>query len=171
MQASARSVDEYIASLPDDRRSALATVRDVVRANLPGGFEEGMQHGMIGWYVPLSRYPDTYNGEPLCMAGLASQKGYMSLYLIAVYTDDEMRRRFEDEYRRSGKKLDMGKSCVRFKSLDDLPLDVVGRVIAALDVDEFIARIEALHGSPSSRRATKVRGAGRKTGPSRRAKH
>src|SRR5690606_30676429 len=85
VSSKASTVDEYIASLPDDRRAAIAAVRDVIRKNLPPGYEEGMQYGMIGWYVPLSRYPDTYNGQPLGVVALASQKQYMSLYLMAVY--------------------------------------------------------------------------------------
>src|SRR5688572_17403916 len=94
--SSARTVDEYIASLPDDRREAVEAVRAVVRDNLPAGYREGMQFGMIAWYVPLERFPDTYNGQPLGLAGLASQKNYMSLYLNTVYGDQATERWFRD---------------------------------------------------------------------------
>ena len=117
--SSATTPDEYIASLPDDRRQAVAAVRDVVRDNLPEGFEEGMQYGMIAWYVPLERFPDTYNGQPLGLAGLASQKQYISLYLLSVYGDTDTERWFKERYAATGKRLNMGKSC--------LPLPAAGR--------------------------------------------
>src|SRR5262245_58618690 len=98
---------------------------------------------MIGYYVPLSRFPDTYNGQPLALAGLAAQKQYFSLYLMRVYGDPKMRDWFESEYAKAGKKLDMGKSCVRFQSADDLPLDIIGKVIASTSVDEYVEVYEA----------------------------
>jgi hypothetical protein len=143
----AQSADEYLASLPDDRREALSTLRDVVRANLPDGFEEGMQYGMIGYYIPLERFPNTYNGQPLGLAAIASQKNHMALYLNNVYGDRGTDARFRERYAASGKKLDMGKSCVRFRRLEDLPLDVIGRTIAEESVDGFIARYEAARSS------------------------
>ena len=146
--------DEYIASLPEERRKAVAAVRDVVRRNLPPGFEEGMQYGMIGWYIPLERFPDTYNGQPLGLAGLASQKNYMSLYLNNVYGDRETERWFKERYAASGKRLSMGKSCVRFTKLEDLPLDVIGETIARADVDRYLAHYGEARGS--SRRARRV---------------
>jgi hypothetical protein len=139
----AASVAEYLASLPPERRKAIAAVRKVIRANLPPGYEEGPQYGMIGYYVPLSRFPDTYNGQPLCLAGLASQASYMSLYLMCVYGDGKLRAAFERGFRAAGKKLNMGKSCVRFRSVDDLPLDVIGKAIAAVGVDRYIASYKA----------------------------
>ena len=146
--------DEYIASLPEERRRAVAAVRDVVRRNLPPGFEEGMQYGMIGWYVPLERFPDTYNGQPLGLAALASQKNYMSLYLNNVYGDRETERWFRERYAASGKRLSMGKSCVRFTKLEDLPLDVIGETIARADVDRYLAHYgEARGSSREARRA------------------
>ena len=151
----ARTPDEYIASLPDDRREAIATVREVVRKNLPTGFEEGMQYGMIGWYVPLERFPDTYNGQPLALAGLASQKGYMSLYLNNVYGDPDTERSFKERYEASGKRLDMGKSCVRFKRLEDLPLEVIGETIARTDLDRYLEHYAVARGSSrQTRKAT-----------------
>jgi hypothetical protein len=109
-RSDARTPDEMIAALPPERREAISAVRDVIRANLPPGYEEGMQFGMLAWYVPLERFPDTYNGQPLGLAALASQKNYLSLYLNTVYGDPETERWFRERYAASGKKLDMGKS-------------------------------------------------------------
>jgi hypothetical protein len=112
-----------------------------------------MQYGMIGYYVPLERFPDTYNGQPLGLAAMASQKGYMSLYLDTVYGDPETDLWFRERYAASGKKLDMGKSCVRFRKLDDLPLDLVAETIARTPVDRYIERYEAVRGSSRKARA------------------
>ncbi len=142
MRSDATTVDEYLASLPDDRRKAISEVREVILTNLPNGYEEAMNWGMITYQVPLETYPETYNKQPLMYAGLASQKNHMAVYLTGVYTSDGDRAAFEEEYRASGKRLDMGKSCVRFRKLDDLPLDVIGRAIAACDVDSFIELVE-----------------------------
>ena len=141
----AATVREYLAELPPDQRKTVAAVRKLIRAHLPRGFAETMQHGMIGYCVPLSRHADTYNGQPLCYAALAAQKNYLSLYLMNVYGDRATERWFADAFRKAGKKLDMGKSCVRFKSLDDLPLDVIGQAIARTTVDDFIAVYETRH--------------------------
>ncbi len=149
----AQTPDEYIAALPDGRREAVATVRDVVRRNLPPGFEEGVSYGMIGWYVPLERFPDTYNGQPLGLAALASQKNYMSLYLNNVYGDPETEAWFRQRYAASGKKLDMGKSCVRFKRAEDLALDVIGEAIARTDLESYLARYAEARGSSRQTRA------------------
>jgi hypothetical protein len=141
VKSTAASVESYLAELPDERRAALAVVRAVILEHLPAGFEEGMQYGMIGYYVPLARYPVTYNGEPLGVAGLASQKRHMSLYLMGIYAEDDaswFRKRWET----TGKKLDMGKGCVRFRRLEELPLDVVGEAVARTSVDDFIAAYE-----------------------------
>jgi hypothetical protein len=141
VRSNASTVDDYLAELPDDRREAISAVREVIRENLPAGFEEGMQYGMIGYYVPLERYPDTYNGEPLGVAGLANQKRHLALYLMGVYAEEDDSW-FRERWQSTGKKLDMGKSCVRFRRLDDLPLDVVGEAIARTSVDAFIAAYE-----------------------------
>ncbi|MCW5805066.1 MAG: DUF1801 domain-containing protein [Deltaproteobacteria bacterium] len=149
--SAAATVDAYLAELPEDRRAALTAVRAVVNAHLPAGYVEGMQYGMIGWCVPLSRYPDTYNGQPLAIASLASQKQYMALYLVGVYGDRDLEAWFRRAFAASGKKLDMGKSCVRFKTLDALPLDVIGQTIAKVPVDAFLARYEAVKKPASAR--------------------
>jgi hypothetical protein len=142
VSSAATTVTKYLASLPADRRAAIQKVRAVINANLPAGYEEGMQYGMIGWHVPLSRYPDTYNGQPLGVAALASQKGYMALYLTCVYGDPALATWFRTAWAASGKKLDMGKSCVRFKTLDALPLEVIAETIARVDVTSFLAAYE-----------------------------
>jgi hypothetical protein len=137
----AATVPEYLAELPEERRPSIEAVRAVILEHLPRGYEEVMQHGMISYVVPLSRYPDTYNKQPLAMASLANQKRYMALYLMGVYADDG-ESWFQQHWRATGKKLDMGKSCVRFKRLDDVALDVVGAAIARTSVDEFIEQYE-----------------------------
>jgi len=142
MHSSAATVHEYLADLGADRRTAIEAVRDVIVANLPAGFEEAMNWGMIAYQVPLERYPDTYNGEPLMYAALASQKRHMAVYLSAIYSDEVRREAFFDEYRSTGKRLDAGKSCVRFRRLDDLPLDIIGRSIASTSVAAFIEMYE-----------------------------
>ena len=139
----AATVAEYLAELPADRREALAEVRETILANLPAGFVEAMAWGMICYELPLATYPDTYNGKPLLVAALASQKRHMAVYLQAIYADPRRRSDFEADYRSTGKRLDVGASCVRFRTLDDLPLDLIGRTIAAVDASEFIADYEA----------------------------
>jgi len=152
--SAAKTPDEYIASLPPDRREAISAMREVVRRNLPDGYEEGMEFGMIAWYVPLERFPDTYNGHPLGLVALASQKQYMSLYLNTVYGDPKMGEWFRARYTQTGKRLNMGKSCLRFKSLDDLPLDVIGETIAMVPVDRYVARYQAARGSSRKTRSS-----------------
>ena len=151
MQSDADSVQAYLAELPEDRREIVEAVRAVILEHLPTGFEEGMQYGMIGYYVPLERYPVTYNGQPLGVAALASQKRHLSLYLMGIYGDDGESSWFRERWAETGKKLDMGKSCVRFRRLDDLALDVVGDAIARTSVDDFIAVYERSRGlAPST---------------------
>ena len=139
----AATVDEYLAELPEDRRAVVSAVRDVVLRNLPEGYQESMAFGMIGYGIPLERYPDTYNGQPLSYAALAAQKNYYALYLLGAYQDSEQERQLREAFQAAGKKLDMGKSCVRFKKLDDLPLDAIGRFIASTPPEAFIAHYEA----------------------------
>ena len=145
-RSEAKTVEEYLDELTDDRRETVEAVRDVVNSNLPDGYEETVQFGMISYVVPLERYPKTYNRQALQYAALASQKNYVSLYLMNVYGNEETERWFVDRYRASGKRLDMGKACVRFKSIDDLPLDLIGETIARTPVDDFIALYEKARG-------------------------
>ena len=143
MRSEATTVDQYLAELPDDRRDAIETVRDVILSNLPEGYAESMMWGMITYSVPLDVHPDTYNGQPLMYAALASQKNHMAVYLSGVYADDDRRDAFLSDYRATGKRLDMGKSCVRFRRIDDLPVELIGESIGAIDVDSFIELYEA----------------------------
>ena len=154
MTSKANTVEQYLASLPADRRAAMSAVRDVILKNLDKDYEEGMQYGMIGYYVPLERFPDTYNRQPLSLAGIASQKRYMSLYLNTVYGDPETDRWFRKRYAASGKKLDMGKGCVRFRRLDDLPLDLIAETIARTPVDRYVERYRAVRGSTRKARVS-----------------
>jgi uncharacterized protein YdhG (YjbR/CyaY superfamily) len=151
--STATTPEEYIAALPDDRREAVATVREVINRNLPPGYVEGMSYGMIAWWVPLETFGDTYNGEPLGLAGIASQKNYMSLYLMTVYGSLEEEAWFKERYARSGKKLNMGKSCLRFRRLEEVPLDVIGETIARADLDRMLAHYAEARGSSRKTRA------------------
>jgi uncharacterized protein YdhG (YjbR/CyaY superfamily) len=145
MQSNATTVEAYLAELPEERRTALESVRQTILANLPPGYEEAMNWGMIVYQVPLARYPHTYNGQPLAYAGLASQKNHMAVYLMAIYAEEAARERFETAYRATGKRYDVGKSCVRFRKIDDLPLELIGESITTFSVDEFVARVEQAH--------------------------
>ena len=143
MRSEAETVQAYLGELPPDRRTAIERVRETILERLPEGYVETMNWGMICYEIPLSRYPETYNGQPLMYAALASQKRHMAVYLTGLYTDDAARERFEAAYRATGKPYDVGKSCVRFRSLDDLPLDVIGDAVASLPVERFLAAYEA----------------------------
>lgn len=154
--SSASTVEEYLVQLPPERREAISAVRDVILRHLPAGYAEGMQYGMIGYYVPLDRFPDTYNGQPLGLAGLASQKSYMSLYLNSVYGDPETEAWFKERYAATGKRLDMGKSCLRFRRLDDLPLELIGETIARADLNRFLEHYRAARGSSRATRSRAI---------------
>jgi hypothetical protein len=153
----ARTVAEYLRELDADRRKVIAAVRKVVNDHLPDGYQEAMNFGMICWHVPLKTFPDTYNGQPLCYAALSAQKNHNSLYLMGVYGDPSQSAALADAFRKRGKKLDMGKSCVRFKALDDLPLDLIGEVVARTPPSRMIALHDEAHG-----RHTTARPPGRK---------
>jgi len=145
MQSDATSVGAYLKSLAPDRRAAISAVRRAILSRLPKGYEETMNWGMITYQVPLSVCPDTYNGQPLMYAALASQKNHMAVYLTGVYMDPRLRRNFESAYRASGKRMDMGKSCVRFRKLENLPLDLITESIAAIPMKEFVDRVSQIH--------------------------
>jgi hypothetical protein len=145
MQSKAGTVREYLDELPEDRRRTLEVVRDVILKNLDKDYEEGMQYGMIGYYVPHRVYPAGYHcdpKQPLCFAGLASQKNHMSIYLMCVYGNREHEQWFRQAWAKTGKKLDMGKSCIRFKRLEDVPLDVVGEAIRRVPARKYIEGVE-----------------------------
>lgn len=155
----ATTVAEYLAALPADRRAALTAVRKEINRSLPAGYREGMQFGMIGWYVPLSTYPAGYGGntkEPLPIVGLGSMKSHMALHLgVCFYAQPAVQEWFTNAYSHSGKKLDMGMGCVRFKTLDALALDVVGRTVARVTPEEHAANYQA-------RRDAMAKGKGKK---------
>lgn len=155
MQSKASTVKEYLASLPEDRRAAIQAVREVILKNLDrgpdgkSGFEEGIQYGMIGFFVPHSIYPAGYHcdpKQPLPFAALASQKGYMSLYAMSLYIGTagaELVSWFEGAVKAAGNKLDMGKACIRFKKIEDLPLEVIGELFRRTTMAKYIAAYEA----------------------------
>ena len=146
MRSNAKTVDDYLAELPQDRRDALQAVRKTILDNLPKGYEEGMQYGMIGYFVPHSVYPAGYHcdpTQPLPFASLASQKNHMAVYLMCIYADPDQAAWFRDAWTKTGKKLDMGKSCVRFKKLEDVPLKVIGQAIKRVPTQKFIAFYES----------------------------
>ena len=142
MQSKANNIKQYLNELPDDRKEAISIVRQTILENLPDGYDEVMNWGMITYEVPLETYPNTYNGKPLMYAALASQKNHMSVYLTGYYMSPNVRDKFEKAYKNSGKRFDAGKSCIRFKKVDDLPLELLGKTIASLDVNEFIKIVE-----------------------------
>lgn len=159
MKASAAipTVAGYIAALPEDRRAIIRTLRALLNRRIPKGYRESMAWGAITWSIPLETYPETYNGQPLCYAALASQKNHLAIYLMCAYGDAAERQKLEDGFRKAGKKLDMGKSCVRFRSLDDLPLDVIGDAVSRMTPRKYIEVYERTHSQSKSARA-KARG-------------
>ncbi|MGE0479788.1 MAG: DUF1801 domain-containing protein [Phycisphaerae bacterium] len=145
MQSKATTVEQYLAELPPDRRAALSAVREVILDSLDNDFEEGMQYGMIGYYVPHRVYPAGYHcnpKQPLPFAGLASQKNHMAIYLMSVYGDGEHWNWFREAWARTGKKLDMGKCCIRFRRVEDLALDVIADAICRTPAGAYIAYYE-----------------------------
>lgn len=145
MQSKAATVEEYLNELSPDRREAIEAVRNEVLKNLPAGYEEGMTYGMIGYYVPHSIYPAGYHcdpKQPLPFVNIASQKNHMAVYMFCAYTDPETKAEFIRAYEATGKKMDMGGSCVRFKKLSDLPLELIGETIAKVPVEQMIANYE-----------------------------
>lgn len=146
MQSKAQTVSEYLASLPVDRRAAIEAVRKVILQNLDQDYEEGMMYGGIGYFVPHRVYPAGYHCDPklpLCYAGLASQKNYMSLYLMSCYGNTREEAWLREQWAKAGKKLDQGKACIRFKKLDDLPLAVIGEAVRRVPANKYIASYEA----------------------------
>jgi len=142
VQSKAATVAAYLKTLPPDRRAVVGNVRSAIRRALPRGYEEAMNWGMIAWQVPLARYPKTYNGQPLLLAALAAQKNNYSLYLMCVYQERKLEAALRAAFKRIGKTPDMGRSCIRFRQLDDLPLGTIGKILSAVPVDRFIAYYE-----------------------------
>jgi hypothetical protein len=148
MQSKAATVQQYLAELPSDRRAAVQAVREVILKNLDKrGYAEGIQYGMIGYFVPHSVFPAGYHcdpRQPLPFAALASQKNYMALYLMSAYGDAGEGAWLREAWAKTGKKLDMGKSCIRFKKLEDVPLEVIGEAIRRVPAKAYIASYEAM---------------------------
>lgn len=145
MQSAAATVAEYLHSLPEDRRKEIARIRAVIRKNLPKGFAEVPQHGMIGYVVPHKAYPAGYHcdpKQPLPFAALAAQKNFTALYHMGVYADPKLNAWLKSAFAKAGKKLDMGKSCIRFKKPDDVPLEVIGKLMSKISVADFIQGYE-----------------------------
>lgn len=133
----------YLASLPAEQRKVIASVRAVVKKNLPDGYVETMNWGMLAYEVPLRRYPATYNGQPLMYLALAAQKDKYARYMTTLATDPTLMSKLAAAYEAAGNKLDMGKGCLRFKTLDELPLDVIAEMVASTSVESRIATAEA----------------------------
>ena len=142
-RSDAKTPEEYLAELPEPRREVVSRIRDVILENLPEGFEERMNWGMIAYEVPLDRYPDTYNGQPLMYMALAAQKNHFAVYSSGVYMSPQGEEWVKTEFQNAGKKLDMGKSCLRFRKLEDVPLEVIGKIARGHSVESFIAGSEA----------------------------
>jgi hypothetical protein len=138
MRSNADTPEAYLAELPEDRRAALSVLRTLILESLPVGYVEAMNWGMIAYEVPLSIAPKTYNGQPLMLAALASQKRHMALYLCGLNCLPGLKERFEERYRARGLKLDMGAACVRFRALGAVDLDAVRDVISAVPVEDFV---------------------------------
>jgi hypothetical protein len=164
MESQAATVEEYLASLPEERRRAIQAVRKVILDNLDPGYREAMQYGMIGYCVPHSIYPAGYHcdpRQPLPFAGLASQKNHMALYLMGLYGHQPLADEFRRAWEKTGKRLDMGKSCIRFKRVEDLALDVIGDTIRQLTVDKYVAQYEKALAMMGKGGASRQAGAGR----------
>jgi len=170
MQSKAASVDEYLDSLPADRRAAIAAVRKVILANLDTDYEEGMSYGMIGYSVPHRVFPEGYHADPkmgLPFVALASQKNYMSLYLMGLYcgcvkggSETPFVRWFHEAWKKTGRKLHMGKSCIRFNTLDEIPLSVIGEAIRRMPARVYVEEYQKARVSTkrTSRPSGKTRG-------------
>lgn len=136
------TVAGYLSALPAEQRGVMTKLRQLIRKHLPNDYEEATNWGSITYQVPLKRCPDTYNKQPLCCVAIAAQKNYYSLYLMTVYGDAAKKKQLQDSFVSAGKKLDMGKACVRFRALADLPLDTVADIIASTSVDAYVAAYE-----------------------------
>jgi hypothetical protein len=156
MQSNATTVPQYLKELPADRREAMNAIRGVILANLPKGYVEQMSYGMIGYVVPHSIYPKGYQCNPklpLPFVNLGSQKSHMALHLMCCYSDPKLKASLEKAWKVTGKKFDMGGGCVRFKKVEDVPLDVIGEFVASLPVEDYIRRMEEVFGANAKARA------------------
>jgi uncharacterized protein DUF1801 len=155
-RTNAATVDDYLEELPDDRREVMTAMRALIRKHIPKGYRESMNWGMISYEIPLEVFPDTYNGQPFGYVALAAQKNYFALYLMGACIDGKQREALEKAFAKAGQKIDMGKSCLRFKKLSDLPLETVASVIAATPPETLIAQVRAIHSTQPKRRAKRA---------------
>jgi hypothetical protein len=139
-------VEGYFDALDGEKRDVVLPVFETVRDAMPEGYRLGVQWRMPGWVVPLERFPDTYNKQPLAYVSLGAQKNYNSLYLMAIYSDTDEDRRFREAWARGGRALHMGKSCLRFRTLDDVDLDLIAETVAAFPVERFLATYQRIRG-------------------------
>ncbi len=144
VQSKATTIEDYLNELPEDRREAISTIRDKILENLPGGYVESMNWGMISYEIPLETYPDTYNKQPLGIAALASQKNHMAIYMMGCYMVPEQQEKLLKAYKEMGVKPNMGKSCIRFTKLEKIPLDTIVGLIRDFPVDEYIKHYESV---------------------------
>lgn len=150
----AATAEEFLASFPEERRAVLTAVRELILGNLPPGYVETMNWGMLCYEVPLDRYPDTYNGQPLSYVALTGRQDCYALYMTGPYVDEPQAAALREAFAKEGKKLDMGKSCVRFRKLDDLALDAVASTIAGTPPERFIELHEAGRAQAKTKRKT-----------------
>ena len=146
MTYEASTPDEYIAQIPEDRKAAMQKLRQVILDNLPQGFEEGMNYNMIGYYIPHSVYPHGYHCNPklpLPFMNIASQKNSINVYHMGIYANEDLNNWFVEAYKKqSAKKLDMGKSCMRFKKVEDIPFELIGELAGKISAEEWITYYE-----------------------------
>lgn len=143
VQSKAATPDQYVAELPEEQREVIAAIRKLIRKHLPKGYEETMGYGMLTYVIPLEKYPETYNGEPLGYVALCAQKNYYAIYMLGPYADPGEETKLRAAFKAAGKKLDMGKSCLRFKKLEDLELDAIAKSIASTPPKRYIEQYEA----------------------------
>jgi len=156
MTSKATSVAQYLEELPEDRRKAIKAIRDVIAKNIDKGFQETIQYGMIGWSVPHKTYPAGYHcdpKQPLPFAGIGNQKNHIGIYLFCIYADEDLSKWFVEEWKKSGKRLDMGKGCVRVRKLEDVPLELLGKTMKKVKLKDFIRQYEEM--IPASKRKNK----------------
>lgn len=145
MTSNAATVEEYLAELTEDRRVAAEKMRAAILANLGEGYEEGIQYGHIGYYVPHSIYPSGYHcdpKQPVPFVGIGNQKGHLGFYGFCLYVDEGLKAWFIEEHEKRGYKLDMGAGCVRYKKMDQIPFDLIGEVVARVPLEKFLAYYE-----------------------------
>ena len=148
VRSEAKTVAKYLDELPADRRAVVTAMRKLVLENLPKGYVEAMSWGMISYEIPLERYPETYNGRPLGYVAIAAQKNHYAFYLMSVYADSKEEKALRAAFAKAGKKLDIGKCCLRFRQLENVELTAIGRVIAAKTPEQYIAYYEKSRKKP-----------------------